>query len=1083
MANTRKRLQSRGRTGGRGGASGYDFQDIYVALQLTKLLMEEREPILEVLWEKRAIDFGSDRGAEPVHVDDAIIRRRNGRCVYVQVKESAPSGGWSATNFVREGVASQFWNQWHEKSEADRPKTTLRFASGGDVSALAMVVDDALRSGTPSELLSAEASKETAEDVRVLAAGVSTQPNDPALLTFLKSLHFERLPSAGDLLAQVVSSLTPFGGYATELATRLVRVVAMSKHVGPSARASHTRPSLIEALEGEGVPAEAFVAAGLVHRSKVHDVAFWDSYRAATVREFRTFRVYGLQVERAVFADLPSLFVPLRLAAIPDRKAFAERDSRRIENRRESLELLLRNAHEIENDHDEAEGGLDIGTVLRQHRRFALIGGPGSGKTTFLKWLALVSALGGEEGERMRTQFGLPAEPLTPVFVRFRSLAERIRARGLEGLPGRVGLVSEFLAADFEAGRAGRAPSRMESLEIAEELLSLPSCIFLFDALDEVADPSMRSKLFAAVADLIAVYQEPRVVVSSRPYAFREENSPLELAAFEPLALSRTAQRTFARQWYKAVRSHVGDALADRDAEAQAADLAKAAAAVPDLAENPLLLSILALVHFNRQGLPVERGVLYDHATLAMLGHWERDAAGRNLGEDAIPLDWARRLRLQETAIRRVVESLARDVQLHGSVSEFEEGFVIDALTRGLEVAGRIGSGEAVEEARLLLKLLVERSGLIQERSPGVFAFVHLSFQDYLTARWYVGTGELRDLAALASEERHAEVIRFTVAILRCDHRAEADERAMRLILEAGAANPVLAASCLLEAPHLTLGEDAAEDLARRVWDCTQSWRYHLNPRAASRLMWILLAQTTRSDALLMEFLALEPGEGQRRPREGPEEAVSLLTSRPPAPMSRELNWVLRQLAHSADRRSWIPFWSIASLALIESSAVRAQDHVPALVRLLGEEHWARDERGNLGDRAERILRELHAGGSATRELCQALEAALTARDDNEDYQSDRIACAAAKLLISFSIESTPDAVSVLVLRGLRRQYRHDEIGDDLTALLKDDRQRERTISALVGGLKRRQQRNSARLRSHIETERCVCSNDGVATR
>src|SRR5438876_11738834 len=125
MANTRKRTQSRGRTGGRGGASGYDFQDIYVALQLTKLLMEEREPILDVLWEKRAIDFGADRGAEPVHVDDAIIRRRNGRCIYVQVKESAPRGGWSATNFVREGVASQFWNQWHEKSEADRPKTTL----------------------------------------------------------------------------------------------------------------------------------------------------------------------------------------------------------------------------------------------------------------------------------------------------------------------------------------------------------------------------------------------------------------------------------------------------------------------------------------------------------------------------------------------------------------------------------------------------------------------------------------------------------------------------------------------------------------------------------------------------------------------------------------------------------------------------------------------------------------------------------------------------------------------------------------------------------------------------------------------
>jgi len=1051
MPKSRKRVPSRGRAGGRAGASGYDFQDIYIALQLAKLLMGDRDAILEVLWEKRAIDFGVGRGAELVHVDDAIIRRSDGRCIYVQVKENAPTGGWSAANFVRSGVAGQFWNQWQEKTETDRPRTGLKLASAGDVSSLAMVVDDALRSNTPAELLSFEASKETADDVRTLAAGLSISPDDPTLLSFFKSLQFEQLPAALELQAQLERFLAPFGGSQADVAAKLIRLVSMSKHVGPSARASHRRDSLIEALKTEGVPLEAFVAVGLVRRSKAQDDSFWDGYRGEVVKKFRTFRVYGLNVKRAVFADLPRLFVPLRFAEIQDRKRFAERFSGKDQARRPSFELFLDDA---ESERRETEEGQDIGSVLKQKRRFALVGGPGSGKTTCLKWLALLSALSGEEGERMRSQFGLPEEALVPVFVRFRSLAERIRARGMEGVTGRVGLVSEFLAVEFEAGWAGRLPGRMESLEIAEELLNSPSSIFLFDALDEVADPSMRSRLFEAVGDLMSRYPEPRVVLSSRPYAFRDESAFSDLALFEPLALSRMAQRTFARQWYRAVRSHIGEAPAEEDAEAQATDLARAALRVPDLAENPLLLSILALVHFNRQGLAIERGVLYDHATLAMLGHWERDPAGRNLGEDAVPPDWARRLRLEEAAIRRVVESLAHDVQVHASGSEFQEVFAIDALARGLIATDTVQSADATKEAELLLALLVERSGLIQERSPGVFAFVHLSFQDYLTARWFIGAGEtsLRELSPFSEEERYAEVIRFAVAILTSEHRPGADDQAVRLILEVGSKNPTLAAACLLEGPSLRLSEQAAEGLARRVWESSQSWRYHLHPRVSSRLMWILLAQTPRADELLLEFLMLEPDEHDR-PRGGPEDAVSLLTSRPAVPMSTNLQRVLVQLANGADKQSWIPFWAIASLVLVESHCARTEHHLPGLVRLLDEGHWARDERGSLGDRAEKILRDLHASGAARREIALALEAALKGSTSEDDYQSDRVACASAKLLISLGIESSRDAIEVLVERGLREKYRHDEISDDLSNLLKDERYRELTINALVRGL------------------------------
>lgn len=1046
--------RSRGRSGGRSGAAGYDFQDIYVALQLTKLLMGDRDPLVEVLWEKKGLDLATAPTPEHVYVDDVIVRVRSGRCIYIQVKQTSPAGTWTLRNFTQSGVALQLWTQWLSKQPDDRAKTVLRIASASDVTPLKMLIDAALRSRTPAELVSDEASEETAQDVLTLAKGLSLSPDRQELLDFLKSLQAEHLPEAEELEGLIIRSLSPFGQHAAEVAQALIRLVARSKHAGPAARSSHDHESLLTALKEGGVSTEWLMAAGLLQTGRVHDAAFWDAYRSEVVKSFRTFRVYGLNVERAVFADLPSLFVPLKLAPIAERKQLAERETSKQRERRSLSESVLGEFAEREApEQAETAGALDLSAVLREKHRFGLIGGPGSGKTTTLKWLALVSALPGVEGKELRTKFGLPTEPLLPLFVRFRRLADRIQARGLDGIAGRVGLVAEFLAAELEAGLAGRVPSKKEALEIAEELLQSDNCIFLFDALDEVPDPNMRSRLFDAVADLLQRYPKPRVVISSRPYAFREDRTPIELPLFEPLPLNRTAQRVFAHQWYRAVRSHLGDGLTESAAEARAEDLARAAETLGDLSENPLLLSILALVHFNRQGLPVERSTLYDHATLAMLGHWERDPAGRDLGEGVIPAEWGPTLKLPEALIRRVVECLAREVQYRDQGGgEFSEDVAVGALAVGLEKAALMPAAQATHRAHSLLRLLVERTGMIQERSPGVFGFVHLSFQDYLAARWFVGAGEqgLSELADLAREERHTEVVRFAVAILAADQRAEADERALRLVLEVATRDAALAAACLLEAPRLQLSEEMLQHLARRVWSESASmWKRHHHPVLGSRLVWTVLERSTHADELLLEFLTL----GSDGHRDGPEGEmhVAILVGRPPMAMSKRLAWVLRQAERAGERRSWMPLWSIAALLLIEARSTNAEEHLPALVRLLGEEHWNHPGRGTPRDRAERILAEL-ASGDSRDEVRRLLEAVLD-RDDDEDYQS-RIACGAAKLMLSLGLTSDSAAAEVLVHKGLRQSYRHTELSRDFRALLADARRHEATLTALTGGLK-----------------------------
>lgn len=1054
MVQKPRKGQPRGRSGGRAGGAGYDFQDIYIALQLAKLLVGDRDRPVEVLWEKKALDWGS--GAQALHVDDVIINGGNGKKVYIQVKETAPSREWSIAELLRSGVLTQFWKEWSAKSTTDRDATVVRLASGGSVMPLTLLVDVARRARTPSELLSDEGSAEVETDIRAISKALSVDPTDPALLKFIKSIEAEQLPSANELEGWILKCLVAAGENALDLSNRLVRLVSQSKHAGALARSSYTRETLLKALHEDGISDNTLIAIGAIRAKPLTDKALWDEYRASVVENFRSFRVYGLQVERAVYADLAALFVPLRLGPLSTGRSTSKRESdeRRIE--RSLSKMILAESDADERSERDREEETDLATVLAEKRRIAIVGGPGTGKTTTLRWLAIISALPGVEGRETRSKFGLPPEPLVPVYVRFRQFSERFQQRGLHGVEGRVGLVADFLAAQFEGGLLGTAPTRTEGLQMSQEILESERSLLLFDGLDEVADEAIRVRLFEAVADLIQRYKAPRVVVTSRPYAFRADRSPLDLALFEPLPLDRTGRQIFAGQWYRSVRSHLGTAISETQAETLANDLAKTAEALSDLAEIPLLLSILALVHFNRQGLPVERATLYDYATLAMLGHWERDPAGRDLGEDAIPPDWSRKLQLNETGIRRVVECLAYEVQCKEGGGEFERSQAISALAAGFVSSSLRSEYPEAERAELLLRLLVDRSGLVQERDPDIFAFAHLSFQEYLAARWFVGRGEagLRELAVLAKDERHGEVVRLAVAILASDQRTEADERARGFIMEVATRNAVIAAACLIEVPRLQLEPTVAESLARAVWiECSNMFRRHYHPRVTSRLIWTLLAQTGNADRLLLEFLSDsgEDGFHGKRMMEF-ESGLFLLRSRPPGPMSRELQWVLTRLAQTRQDDDF-PERSntLADLLLVEAGAVQAADRLQSLIQLLGESRWSRRSGSRAGDapedRAEHLLADLLAQESTRDTTVAALRKALG--DDTREEAQWRI----ARLLIGNG-ESISRPIAEALVRGLGSQLLYDEACVTLEALAKNTSTHQMLLEVLFSGLR-----------------------------
>ncbi|MCP4535337.1 MAG: NACHT domain-containing protein, partial [Delftia sp.] len=334
---------------------------------------------------------------------------------------------------------------------------------------------------------------------------------------------------------------------------------------------------------------------------------------------------------------------------------------------------------------------LDVAQALAKHRRLAVLGGPGAGKTTLLAYLTLTYARN-KAGERL----GLDEKRL-PILVPLRRLRD-----ALEGEDG-VSTLPAYLSAYYAA--LGMRPGE----DFFEKALRGGRCLVLLDGLDEVADEDERRRVSEWVDGLVAVYPDNRYVVTSRPPGY--ESAPLEhgFTMLRVRDFTDVEIRRFADNWCLAVELAAqgeDNPTARRRAREAAGDLTAAIEANDDiraLAVNPLLLSIIALVHRYRATLPQRRVDLYAECVDVLLGHW--DAAKGLAGE------------LSSGQTRAVLQPLALALyrENRSEVSRRElEARIAESLPA---VGGSAGdAADFVDEVR-------ERSGLLVEAGLGTYAF------------------------------------------------------------------------------------------------------------------------------------------------------------------------------------------------------------------------------------------------------------------------------------------------------------------------------------------------------------------------
>jgi energy-coupling factor transporter ATP-binding protein EcfA2 len=426
-------------------------------------------------------------------------------------------------------------------------------------------------------------------------------------------------------------------------------------------------------------------------------------YRRRVMERYGSIELRGIQLPRRVILDLNDVYIPQHFEELPPLAG----------DGREQVALFLSPLPET------------IAEILKQSGRVFLIGAPGSGKSTLVSYLANGCAAG---------THGLNwPEKALPFVITIRELKDA--AIGPEWIASHLGIAPELVTATLKEKRA----------------------VLLVDGMDE-APEGLRGQLVASLAKFTGKYPQMPVIVTSRPAgAPGEIESCLPgFLGFRLTDFTDAEVNSFVDKWCLAAEGSASpnSAEAQQRANLAAAELKAGIARsrpVQRIAVNPLLTTILCVVHRLGRRIPEHRVTLYQECTDALLYEWDRAKFPKNAAVGNLDAN-------QKRALLRGVASALHEKH----AAEMPESEVMAHFAAMLPQMG-----QPQEDALRIVREIRDRSGVLVERRPGVFAFSHLTFQEYLTALDYAARS--KDLLDKADDPWWHEVIALACGIPGCD--------------------------------------------------------------------------------------------------------------------------------------------------------------------------------------------------------------------------------------------------------------------------------------------------------------------------
>jgi predicted NACHT family NTPase len=317
-----------------------------------------------------------------------------------------------------------------------------------------------------------------------------------------------------------------------------------------------------------------------------------------------------------------------------------------------------------------------INQLLEKYKKIIILGQPGNGKTTILKKIILDIA-------------NIKGVKAIPIYIPLRNCT-------MQNLS-----VFEFVCQQFKN-------HGIESAElISSRLLEHGKLIILFDGIDEII-PSERQRVLEEINLVSTKYPNNTFVSTSRISSYNGELTKykeVEICDFQPKDIV-----IYVDKWFE-----------DDNKKNGLLEKIKNYPQILEIASNPLLLSLICIVYDFDLEITSRRTTLYKRCIECLMRDWDAQRGFRRVGK-FIKLDDLKRI--------SILGHLAYNLHLNNQIYfklETIDTFLADIIQR---------YGLCREDIPAIIEEIIDHYGLITEVSKNIFAFSHLTFQEFFAANY-----------------------------------------------------------------------------------------------------------------------------------------------------------------------------------------------------------------------------------------------------------------------------------------------------------------------------------------------------------
>ncbi|MEH2250791.1 NACHT domain-containing protein [Nostoc sp.] len=357
--------------------------------------------------------------------------------------------------------------------------------------------------------------------------------------------------------------------------------------------------------------------------------------------------------------------------------------------------------------------------VVQRYSKLMVLGKPGAGKTTFLKYLAMQCI----EGQYLTNR--------VPLFITLKAFAEAPEQPD----------VLKYITQQLLSCGVNNASVR------ADQLLKQGKALVLLDGLDEVREEDTK-RVLRQILDLSEQFHTNQFMITCRiaakEYTF-ERFTEVEMADFDQKQIA-----IFAENWFRLSDPVKGEHFIQKLEENRP---------IQELATNPLLLTLLCLVFGESADFPANRSELYKEGLDVLLKKWD---AKRNIERDQVYKNLS--MHRKEDLLSQIALTTFEQKDYFFK-QKTVEAYIADFIRNLRDASTELKELELDSEA--VLKAIEAQHGLLVERAKGIYSFSHLTFQEYFTAREIVANSAWENLAVHITEKRWREVFLLTAGMMR----------------------------------------------------------------------------------------------------------------------------------------------------------------------------------------------------------------------------------------------------------------------------------------------------------------------------